>query len=116
MLSMNFNLKTKSGKNLEFLQTMGSILVDLRKVKGSLGIDFQQDAQDQDQFCLRFDWQNKASAKALLASKAYNFFEGAMQVLCEAPIVEIDEEGATIKIDTGKNRKISIKKQIRSAL
>jgi len=40
MVYIIFEIKTKPGMNLEFLQSIGSIIVDLRKVKDCIGIDF----------------------------------------------------------------------------
>ena len=74
---------------LEFLQTMGSIIVDLHKVNGCMNIDFQQDSQADDQFFVRRDWQSNQLLKAMLSTEEYGILEGAMKVLCEMPLVEI---------------------------
>jgi quinol monooxygenase YgiN len=89
MTSIHFNLKTKPGMKLEFLQTMGSIIVDLHKVNGCMNIDFQQDGQSDDQFFIRLDWQSNQLLKAMFDSEEYGILEGAMKVLCEMPLVEI---------------------------
>ena len=86
--------------NLEFLQTMGSIIVDLHKVKGCIHIDFQQDSQNKDQFYFRLDWQSNKLLKAMLNSEEYGILEGAMKVLCLEPLVEITGvETKKIKLD-----------------
>ncbi|MCK5368895.1 MAG: antibiotic biosynthesis monooxygenase [Cyclobacteriaceae bacterium] len=116
MISLIFNFKTKSNENLEFLQSIGSIIVDLRKVKGCMGIDLQQDDRDKNQFSLRLDWQNRKLITELLERTEYEFLEGAIRVLCEAPTIEIINGHKTIITDMHKNRKTSIKKQILSEL
>ncbi|MCK5467705.1 MAG: antibiotic biosynthesis monooxygenase [Cyclobacteriaceae bacterium] len=116
MISLIFNFKTKSNENLEFLQSIGSIIVDLRKVKGCMGIDLQQDDRDKNQFSLRLDWQNRKLITELLERTEYEFLEGAIRVLCEAPTIEIINGYKTIITDMHKNRKTSIKKQILSEL
>ena len=116
MISLIFNFKTKSFKNLEFMQSIGSIIIDLRKVKGCTGIDLQQDDLDKNQFSLRLDWQNQIFVTELLESSEFEFLEGAIRVLCEAPTIEILNGHKTIITDIQKNRKTSIKKQILSEL
>ena len=116
MLITNFNIKTKPDKNLEFMQTIGSIIVGLRKAKGCMSIDFQQNDQDEDQFYLRFQWQNSALFKALLLSKEYDIFEGAIMILCEPPIVEISDVNTIIKIDMHKEQNIDLRNLINSQL
>lgn len=98
------------------MQSIGSIIVDLRKVKGCIGIDLQQDDRDKDQFTLRLDWQNQKLITELLERTEYEFLEGAIRVLCEAPTIEIINGHKTIITDMHKNRKTSIKKQILSEL
>ena len=74
---------------LEFLQTIGSIIVELHKVEGCESIDIQQDDQIAEQFYVRLDWQGKQLLQAMLKTKEYEILEGAMKVLCEKPLVEI---------------------------
>ena len=94
------------------MQAIGSIIVDLRKVKGCINIDFRQDDLDKDQFYLRFNWQNGESVKTLFTSKEFDFFQGALQVLCKPPAVEIEGGEKSAKINTEKTQKVSLSKQI----
>jgi quinol monooxygenase YgiN len=114
MISINLDFKTKSGKNLEFMQTIGSIIVDLRRVKGCIGVDLQQDNQYKDQFNLGIDLQNGENIQSLLGSNEFDFFQGAVKVLCTPPLVEIKDGSKKIKIDTHQNPKDSLSKQINS--
>jgi quinol monooxygenase YgiN len=117
MTRIYFSFKTKPDKNLEFLQAMGSIIIDLHKVKGCVNIDFQQHDQDKDQFYLRIDWQNGKLIKGLLQSKEYNIFEGAMKVLCQNPIVEInDVEHTAIKIEDNNQNRGNVYERLRLEL
>jgi len=109
-ISLSFN--TKSGKNLEFMQSIGSIIVNLRKVKGCLGIDFQQDSQEKNRFSFQMDWENQTSIKALFDSGEYSVFEGAMRILCKELNIAITDGNKTIKAAPQKNGNINIKKQI----
>ena len=98
------------------MQTIGSIIVGLRKANGCMSVDFQQNDQDEDQFYLRFHWQNSAFFKALLLSKEYDIFEGAIKILCEPPIVEISDMNTIIKIDMHKEQNIDLRTLINSQL
>lgn len=98
------------------MQSIGSIMIDLRKVKGCLGIDLQESASGKDQFTLRLDWQNLELIIELLLRKEYDFLEGAIIVLCEAPTIEIINGNKTVITGVENNRKTSIKEQILSEL
>jgi len=112
MISINLDFKTKSGKNLEFMQMIGSIIVDLQRLEGCIGLDLQQDNRYKDQFNLGIDLQNGEYIQSLLGSKEFDFFQGAVKVLCTPPMVEINDGSKKIKIDTNDNPQISMSKQI----
>ena len=112
MISINLSFNTKSGKNLEFMQSIGSIIVDLRKVKGCLGIDFQQDSQEKNRFSVRLDLENQIFIEALLDTREFDVFDGAIRILCEELNIEITDGNKTIKAAPQKNGNINIKKQI----
>jgi len=117
MISIKFSIKTKPSMNLEFLQTMGTIIINLHKVKGCVNIDFQQHDQDKDQFYFRMDWQNGKPIEELVRSKEYNIFEGAMKVLCQNPIVEInDEENEIIQIKDNDQNKSNVYERLKLEL
>ena len=116
MVKIIFNLVTKPGMNLEFLQSIGSIIIELRNVKGCIGTDFKQDHNDKDRFSLLLNGDNRKFIEKLLTSKEYNFLEGAIKVLCENPTVEVTIGNKTKHIDPDKKGDISIKKQILSEL
>ena len=89
MIHLHFSFKTKPGMKLEFLNTMGSIIIDLHKVEGCINIDFQLDSQVNDHFYIRLDWQSNQLLKDMLHTTAYGILEGALKVLCQKPLVEI---------------------------
>ena len=117
MISIIFSFKTKPGMNLEFLQTIGSIIVDLRHVEGCENIDFQQDHTDKEQFTFRMDWVSSQQIKTLITSKEYDVFEGAMKVLCHAPTVEINAaEQRKVQIQKSEQKEFNVFERIRSEL
>ena len=114
MTSIHFSFKTKPGMKLEFLQTMGTIIVDLHKVEGCINIDFQQDAQVNDQFYIRLDWQSNQLLKAMLHATEYGILEGALKVLCQEPFVEIiGVETKSITMEDSDLRGINIYERIK---
>ena len=115
MIRLHFNFKTKPGMKLEFLQTIGSIIVDLHKVEGCINIDFQQDSQVNDHFYIRLDWQSNQLLKAMLHTTEYGILEGALKVTCQKPLVEISGV-ETKSITNHKEGDISLKKRIMSKL
>ena len=100
MISINFSFKTKPGMNLEFLQTIGSIIIDLRKVDGCKNIDLQQDDNVKEQFSLKLNLENKEQLIALLDYSKFEIFQGAIQVLCEPPQINIYDRLNTIIIES----------------
>ena len=116
MVSINFSFKTNTGKNLEFLQTIGSIIIDLRKVNGCKNIDIQQDDQIKEQFSLQLNWQNKKRLMALIDSKEFGVFLGAIQVLCEPSMIEIHVGHETIKIEDNNQKRDNLYERIKFEL
>jgi len=116
MVSIELNFKTKPNKNLEFMQAIGSIIVDLRNVKGCIGIDLKQNNQDSNLMSLRVNWQTEKVVIELLESSQYEFLEGAINVLCEMLSIRITKDQKTIIADMPTNKKTNNKKLVLSEL
>ena len=116
MVSINFHLEIKSGMNLEFMQTIGSIIIELRNIEGCTGIDFKQDPHDKDRFSILLNGNNRKFVDKLLYSAEYNFLEGAITVLCKPPTVEVTIGNRTVRSDPETNGNTSLKKRIMSKL
>ena len=116
MVSINFHLEIKPGMNLEFMQSIGSIIIEIRKLEGCIGIDFKQDPHDKDRFSLLLNGNYKKFIKKLLDSAEYNFLEGAITVLCKPPTFEVTIENMIMRSDPEKNGNTSLKKRIMSKL
>ena len=116
MISTIFDFKTESVKNLEFKQTIGSIIIDIRKVKGCLRIDLQQYDLDKNHFKLCLKWKSRNLITEFLESSEYEFLEGAIRVLCETLTIEIINGQQTIITDLDTNKKNSIKENMLSEL
>jgi len=83
---------------------------------GCVGVDLQQDDRYKDQIILGIDLQNGEDLQALVGSKEFDFFQGAVKVLCTPPIIEINYGSKKIKIDTHQNPNVSLSKQISSKI
>jgi quinol monooxygenase YgiN len=116
MINIIFDFKTKPTKNLEFMQSAGSIIINLRNVKGCMGIDLQQDGRDKNKFKLNLNWQNQKLIRELLKSSEYEVLEGALRVLCEILTIELINGQQTTITDLLKSPTSSIKRQILSEL
>jgi len=116
MISIIFKFNTKSNKNLEFMQSVGSIIVNLRKLKDCIGVDLQQNDRDKDYFKLRLNWQKRELFTDLLESIEYEVLEGAIRVLCEIQTIELVEGQQTITADLHNSEKTSIRKLILSEM
>ena len=116
MISTIFDFKTKSFKNLEFKQTIGSIIIDIRKVKGCLGIDLQQYDLDKNHFKLRLSWQSRDLIIEFLESSEYEFLEGAIRVLCETLTIEIFNGQQTKISNLDMNKMDNVKENMLSEL
>jgi hypothetical protein len=112
MVNINFHLNIKPGMNLEFMQSIGSVIIELRKLEGCIGIDFKQDPHDEDRFSLALSGDNRNYIEKLLGSEEYNFLEGAISVLCKTPTIEVTIGNRTIRVDPDKKGNISLKKRI----
>jgi hypothetical protein len=115
MVSINFHLEIKPGMNLEFMQSIGSIIIEIRKLEGCIGIDFKQDPHDKDRFSLQLNGKNRKFIERLIESAEYNFLEGAITVLCKIPTIEINNGNKTIS-GPENNGNTSLKKRIKSEL
>ena len=82
---------------LEFMQTIGSIIIELRNIEGCTGIDFKQDPHDEDRFSLVLSGNNRKYIDKLLGSTEYNFLEGDIMVLCKIPTIEFTIGNRTIR-------------------
>ncbi len=100
--------------NLEFMQSIGSIIIELRKLEGCIGIDFNQDPHDKDRFSLLLNGNNRKFIEELLGSTEYNFLEGAITVLCKTPTIEVTIGNRTTQTVPDKNGNTSLKKRIMS--
>ena len=81
-----------------------------------MGVDLQQDEVHKDQFNLGIEVQNSEHIQSLLSSKEFDYYQGAVKVLCTPPIIEIKDRSNKILIDTHQNSKDSLIKQIGSKI
>ena len=102
--------------NLEFMQSIGSIIIEIRRLNGCTGIDFKQDPHDKDRFSLLLNGNNRKFIDKLLDSEEYNFLEGAITVLCKSPTIEVTIGNRTMRSDPETNGNTSLKERIMSEL
>jgi quinol monooxygenase YgiN len=92
MIKLNIDVKTHLQKNAEFLQTLDQLLGDLRREEGNLEYGYQQSEDDLTKIRLWAEWQTWENLERHLKGEYFTILLGAIRVLCEEPVVKIDNE------------------------
>ena len=100
MIKLNIDVKTHLQKNNEFLQALDQLLVDLRKEEGNLKYGYQQSKDDSTKIQLWAEWQTWENLEKHLRGEYFTILLGAIRVLCEEPLVKIDNVSETSGIDS----------------
>ena len=100
MIELNIDLKTRPQKRTEFLQTLDQLLSDLRREEGNLQYEYQASDDNVTQIHLHGEWQTWENLENHLRGNFFAILMGAIRVLCEKPVIKID--------DGSKNRELDI--------
>lgn len=99
MIKMTIDVKAHPHKLKEFLQTLEGLMVELRKEKGNLSYQYQQDNDDNNMIHIRAEWQSWEKLESHLQGNFFTVLLGAIRVLCEAPEVKIDDGSRMMGMD-----------------
>lgn len=91
MIKMNIDVKALPHKLKEFLQTLDSLMIDLRKEKGNLSYRYRQDNDDINTIHIQAEWGSWDKLENHLQSDFFSVLLGAIRVLGEEPVVQIDD-------------------------
>lgn len=83
MILFTVRMKAPSGKRLELLQTISSLIGPIRTEKGCKRCDLYQDIADENKLCLFEQWDTQEDLKIHLRSKRFGVLRGAMNLLQE---------------------------------
>jgi len=68
-------------KHLEFMQTLQTLVSDMRKEKGCRDCSFYQDTENENCFILREEWDNQEVLDRYLQSEGHSVLVGAINLL-----------------------------------
>ena len=100
MIELNIDLKTRPQKRTEFLQTLEQLLSDLRREEGNLQYEYQASDDNVTQIHLHGEWQTWENLESHLRGNFFAILMGAIRVLCEKPVVRIDNGSEFNGIDS----------------
>jgi quinol monooxygenase YgiN len=104
MIKLHIDLKTRPQKLPEFLQTLDKLLVELHREEGNLMYKYQQSEEDVTKVHLEAEWQNWENLENHLKGSFFSILLGAIRVLCETPVVKIEDDSE--KNGSGSAKKI----------
>ena len=81
MILMTIRMKVLSEKRRELYQTLISLTGSIRGQKGCRRCDFCVSAEDENEFCLFGEWENKEDLAIHLESNLFKVLMGAMGLL-----------------------------------
>ncbi len=99
MIKMVINAKARPHKLKEVLQTLDSLMAELRKEKGNLSYQYQQDNRDNNTIHIQAEWQSWEKLENHFRGNFFVVLLGAIRVLCEEPEVEIDDGSKVMGIE-----------------
>lgn len=97
MTKMTITLRPFPSKNLEFAQTMESLIKELSKEPGCLNYRFQR--EEENKFSLDSSWSTRGKLEAHFQSPLFNILLGAFHALCERPQVKITDGARTLGME-----------------
>jgi quinol monooxygenase YgiN len=99
MIKLTIDVKTHLQKKTEFLQTLDKLLLELRREEGNLKYGYQQSDDDCTKIHVDAEWQSWENLENHLKSEFFAILLGAIRVLCEKPVVRIDNGSEINGID-----------------
>ena len=99
MIEFNIDLKTRPQKQTEFVQTLDQLLSDLRREEGNLQYEYQLKDDDVTQMYLHAEWQTWENLESHLRGNFFAILMGAIRVLCENPVVRINNGSKITELD-----------------
>ena len=104
MIEFNIDLKTRPQKQTEFVQTLDQLLSDLRREEGNLQYEYQLKDDDVTQMYLHAEWQTWENLESHLRGNFFAILMGAIRVLCENPVVRINDGSKITELDIRDNK------------
>ena len=89
MIKMTIIVKTHPFKEMEFTQSMESLIKEFRKDRGCLHYHFTREKAGE--FRLSSEWETMDELKNHFQCQLFNVFLGAFHTLCDSPEIKITD-------------------------
>jgi quinol monooxygenase YgiN len=104
MILVTIKAETHPDKRTEFVQTMASLLGQIRVSPGCLSCHLYQEFQEENTLCLAEEWASQEDFENHLRSNSFCVLLGAMQILLKRPseikISDVSRSAGQERIDT----------------
>ncbi len=84
---MDARMKVAPKKRQELLRTLGGMKERMSLEPGFLRWRLSQDQDDENLLFLGIEWHSQDSLEKYLASSHHGVFLGALEILCEVPVI-----------------------------
>jgi len=99
MIKMTIRIKPHGNAKKEFEQTLVGIQIDDTHISGLIEnwrnekgcINYVLHGENESIFCLESEWQSREELEDHFRSKGFTLLMGAIDVLCEKPVVKITD-------------------------
>ncbi len=91
MITLTVDIRAHPHKSVELLQTLESLMIDLRQENGNLSYQYQQDDEDNNSIHIQAEWGGWDKLENHLQGNFFSVLLGAIRVLGEEPVVKIDD-------------------------
>jgi quinol monooxygenase YgiN len=91
MVVVTMKMIVRPDSRMELIQTVNSLMEEIRKRKGCLGHSVYQDLEDENTFVILEEWGSQIDFNTYLRSEAFSVLCGAMKVLGDPLEVKCNE-------------------------
>jgi quinol monooxygenase YgiN len=100
MVVGTIQMKVRSEKRREFLQTMDDLMEELRELHGCSSYRFYMSNGDPSEFQLISEWADFDVFQSHLTSHAFRVFRGSRPLLSDEPYAHVDLVSRRAQVDT----------------
>ena len=100
MFMMTIRVGIYPEKQQEFMQTIRSLLAEIRKTTAGVDYDLYRDVEENNRFCLVSKWQSQQQLYEHVRTRTFSVLLGAMKVLGNTQDIELDTISQTRGVET----------------
>jgi quinol monooxygenase YgiN len=102
MIIVRVTMNALPMKRKELLQTIEAMSASMRKEKGCLSHHLYEDMEDENVLCLLEEWESQEDLENYLKSDRFAALLGAMDLLCEGPVIKFSKVSSTAGMELVK--------------